>query len=133
IWQRRAYASRVVTLVKVCGIRSIAEGRAALDAGAQMLGFNFWPRSKRFISPADAAPIVAALRRDSLDWSAVGVFVDPSPEDAHDAAALCGLDYVQLSGYEPVDLVDQVRHPVIKAIHVRAGYEAAAVEAVASN
>ena len=70
-----------MTIVKVCGIRSIAEGRAALDAGAHMLGFVFWPRSKRFISPADAAPIVAALRRDSLDWSAVGVFVDPSPDE----------------------------------------------------
>jgi len=122
-----------VTLVKVCGIRSIAEGRAALESGAQMLGFVFWPRSKRFISPIDAAPIVAALRRDSLDWSAVGVFVDPLPDDAHDAAALCGLDYVQLSGHEATDLVDQVKHPVIKAIHVKAGDEAMAVEAVATN
>ena len=122
-----------MTVVKVCGIRSIAEGRAALDAGAQMLGFVFWPRSKRFIAPADAGPIIATLRRDSFDWAAVGVFVDPSLDDARAAAGLCGLDYVQLSGYEPVDLVDEVPYPVIKAIHIRAGDEAAAVETVASD
>ncbi len=119
-----------MTLVKVCGIRSIAEGRAALEAGANMLGFIFWPPSKRFIAPSDAAPIVAELRRESLDWSAVGVFVDPPASDAAAASRLCGLDYVQLSGYEPAALVRQMPRPTIKAVHVRAGDEPAAAQAV---
>jgi phosphoribosylanthranilate isomerase len=122
-----------MTLVKVCGIRSIAEGRAALDAGANLLGFIFWAPGKRFITPADAAQIIAALRRERLDWSAVGVFVDPEPEAVAHARRLCGLDYVQLSGHEALDLVELLPRPIIKAIHVRAGNEAAAVDTIAAN
>ena len=92
-----------MTLVKVCGIRSVAEGRVALEAGADWLGFIFWRPGKRYIAPADAAEIIAALRRESLAWSAVGVFVDPPLQDVQHAADLCGLDYIQLSGDEPAD------------------------------
>jgi phosphoribosylanthranilate isomerase len=122
-----------VTLVKVCGIRSIAEGRAALEAGANFLGFIFWTPGKRYIAPSDAALIISTLRRDSLDWSAVGVFVDPSPGEVSEASDLCGLDYVQLSGQEPAELVAAMPRPTVKAIHVRAGYESAAAETIISD
>jgi phosphoribosylanthranilate isomerase len=122
-----------VTLVKVCGIRSIAEGRAALEAGANFLGFIFWAPGKRFIAPTDAALIISTLRRDSLDWSAVGVFVDPNSADVRATSDLCGLDYVQLSGQEPAELVAAMPRPTVKAIHVRAGYESAAAETITSN
>lgn len=122
-----------MTMVKVCGIRSIAEGRAALEAGANLLGFVFWPRSKRFVTPPDAARIIAALRQESLDWSAVGVFVDPSASDTAEASDVCGLDYVQLSGDEPAELIQAMPRPTIKAIHVRAGNEADAAEIVAND
>jgi phosphoribosylanthranilate isomerase len=122
-----------VTLVKVCGIRSIAEGRAALEAGADFLGFIFWPPGKRFIAPADAARIISTLRRDSLEWSAVGVFVDPSSAAAREARDLCGLDYIQLSGQEPPELVAAMPRPTLKAIHVRAGDEAAAAETITTD
>src|SRR5689334_25152372 len=104
-----------MTLVKICGIRSVAEGHAALEAGANLLGFVFWPRSKRFISPAQAASIIRELRRASLDWSAVGVFVDPSPAEAAEAARVCGLDLIQLSGYEPAATVEAMPLPTLKA------------------
>jgi len=122
-----------MTLVKVCGIRSLAEGRVALEAGANLLGFMFWPTSKRFIAPADAAPIIATLRRDSLNWSAVGVFVDPSPIEAASASDMCGLDYVQLSGDESRALVEQMPRPTIKAVHVRGGDEASAAARVTAD
>jgi phosphoribosylanthranilate isomerase len=122
-----------MTLVKVCGLRSLDEGRAALQAGANWLGFIFWRPGKRFIAPADAAQIIRNLRDVSTDWSAVGVFVDPLLADVEEAVALCGLDYVQLSGDESAATVDAMPRPAIKAIHVRTGQEAAAADIVATN
>jgi phosphoribosylanthranilate isomerase len=126
-----------VTLVKVCGLRSLEEARVALDAGANMLGFIFWTPGKRYIAPAQAALIIETLRSSapysSFDWSAVGVFVDPSLEEVEEATALCALDYVQLSGQESVELVSAMPRPTFKAIHVRTGDEAAAADLVLSD
>ena len=74
-----------MTLVKVCGLRSVSEARVALQAGANYLGFIFWKPGKRYIAPTDAAHIISTLRTESLDWSAVGVFVDPDPDAVADA------------------------------------------------
>jgi phosphoribosylanthranilate isomerase len=122
-----------VTLVKVCGLRSLPEARVALQAGANYLGFIFWKPGKRYITPPDAAHIIATLRAESLDWSAVGVFVDPALDEVTEIADVCGLDYVQLSGHEPPEAPPKMPRPTIKALHVRVGQEAAAAEAVTSN
>src|SRR6185436_12288509 len=47
--------------VKICGIRSLEEAEAALDEGADALGFNFWPKSPRYITPRSASEIIARL------------------------------------------------------------------------
>jgi phosphoribosylanthranilate isomerase len=122
-----------VTLVKVCGLRSLPEARVALEAGANLLGFIFWQPGKRFIPPAEAAVIINRLRREFTDWSAVGVFVDPAPEEVAEATSVCGLDYIQLSGHENADVVDAMPRPTLKAIHVRAGQERTAADMVVSN
>jgi len=122
-----------VTLVKVCGLRSLPEARAAVQAGANWLGFIFWPSGKRYVSPADAGRIIASLRQEFSAWSAVGVFVDPSLADVEQTVAACGLDYVQLSGDESAATVAAMPRPTIKAIHVRTGHEAAAVDLVAAD
>ncbi len=122
-----------MTLVKVCGIRSLPEARAALQYGADYLGFIFWQPGKRYIAPAEAAHIVAALRAESLNWSAVGVFVDPSLAEVETASHLCGLDYVQLSGDESAELVAAMPRPTFKALHIRAGQEGRAAEVVDAN
>jgi phosphoribosylanthranilate isomerase len=123
-----------MTLVKVCGIRTVEEGLVALDAGADWLGFVLWPRSKRAIEPAQAAWVIRQLRNQRhWDWSAVGVFVDPSPNEAQDAARLCDLDYVQLSGDETAPLIAQMPLPAVKALHVRRGEEAAAAAVIADD
>jgi phosphoribosylanthranilate isomerase len=121
------------TLVKICGIRSLSDGRVALDAGADLLGFIFWKPGKRYIAPPDAARIIQALRAESTNWSAVGVFVDPSVEDVRGTAAACDLDYIQLSGDESVATVEAMPRPTLKAVHVRAGGESAAAELVETN
>jgi phosphoribosylanthranilate isomerase len=122
-----------VTLVKVCGLRSLPEARVALEAGANLLGFIFWKPGKRYIAPPDAARIIGALRSESRDWSAVGVFVDPTPDEVAAANDLCDFDFVQLSGDEPADLVGAMPRPTIKALHVRSGEEASAAQTVAEN
>jgi phosphoribosylanthranilate isomerase len=122
-----------MTQVKICGLRSLSEARIALQSGANLLGFIFWKPGKRYIAPPEAARIIAALRTESLDWSAVGVFVDPTPTEVREATEVCGLDYVQLSGDETRELVAAMPRPTLKALHVRAGQETAAAEAVASN
>ena len=122
-----------MTLVKVCGMRSLPEARVALEAGANLLGFIFWKPGKRYITPPDAARIISALRAESRDWSAVGVFVDPLPADVSEVAALCDLDYVQLSGEEPADVIAAMPRPTFKALHVKAGHEATAAEIVAAD
>jgi len=64
-------------IVKVCGVTTREDAQAALDAGANALGFNFYPRSPRFLSFEKAADMIAALRGDFLR---VGVFVNPQDE-----------------------------------------------------
>ena len=97
-----------------------------------MLGFIFWKPGKRYIAPADAARIINTLRAESSNWSAVGVFVDPALDEVQQAVAESGLDYVQLSGHETVATVEAMPRPTLKAVHVRAGGEAAA-DLVASD
>jgi phosphoribosylanthranilate isomerase len=122
-----------VTLVKVCGLRSLPEARVALEAGADLLGFIFWKPGKRYIAPAEAARIIAALRSESRGWSAVGVFVDPTPQEVAEANHLCDFDFVQLSGNEPAEVIGAMPRPTIKALHVQAGDEATAARMVADN
>jgi len=122
-----------MTQVKICGLRSLPEARVAVQAGANLLGFIFWKPGKRYVTPVDASHIIATLRAESLNWSAVGVFVDPTLQEVREVVDVCGLDYVQLSGNETPELVAAMPRPAVKALHVRAGQERAAAEAVASN
>ena len=101
--------------VKVCGIRTLEAARAAVSAGADMIGFVF-AESKRKITPEKAAQIAEALP-DSIEK--VGVFVNESPEKMAEIAERAGLDYLQLHGDETAEDVAQIPYPVIKAFPVR--------------
>jgi phosphoribosylanthranilate isomerase len=122
-----------MTVVKICGLRSLADARVALEAGANLLGFIFWKPGKRYIAPTDAARIIAALRAESLEWAAVGVFVDPTLAEVHETANTCGLDYVQLSGQETPEFVAAMPRPTLKALHVRVGQEMATADTIRCN
>jgi phosphoribosylanthranilate isomerase len=104
-----------LTLVKICGICDVAGARAAVDAGADLLGFHFCSSSRR-LAPEDARAIVGALDRVPR---LVGVFID-SPEDEVDQVAeFVGLDLVQLHGSEAPGF--RSRRPIVKALKVRDG------------
>lgn len=83
--------------VKICGIKSLAEARLAVEAGASALGFVFAP-SPRQVTPEEAA----AICRELPPFVArVGVFVNEDPARVEAVARACGLDAVQLHGEEP--------------------------------
>lgn len=89
-----------MTLVKVCGITNAGDARAAVEAGAGALGFNFYPKSPRYLSPADAASITAEVPAGVLK---VGVFVNESPARLAEIVREAGLDVAQLHGNEGAD------------------------------
>lgn len=82
-------------MVKICGITNREDALAAVEAGASAVGFNFWPGSPRYIAPAFAAEIAAALPKSVLR---VGVFVDASAVEVKAIAREVGLDVAQTHG-----------------------------------
>src|SRR5512137_1257403 len=102
--------------VKICGITRLEDALAAAEAGADALGFNFWPQSKRFIEPAAAGEIIRKL---PPFVSTVGVFVNPTKKEAREAAERSGVQWLQLHGDEPPEFCAAMPLPVIKGIRVR--------------
>ncbi|MDQ2712503.1 MAG: phosphoribosylanthranilate isomerase [Acidobacteriota bacterium] len=88
-------ASPLPFIVKVCGITNEEDAGVAADAGANAIGFNFYPKSPRFIS-LDLAHRIAATLPDSV--LKVGVFVEPSEAEVHEAIDRVPLDVLQLHG-----------------------------------
>jgi len=82
-------------VLKICGITNLEDAAAAVEGGATAIGFNFWPRSPRYIAPDEAAriPTRAGIRR-------VGVFVNEMPARIEEVARLVRLDVAQLHGDE---------------------------------
>ena len=86
-----------MTLVKICGITSLEDALAAVDAGADALGFNFYRPSPRYISPNDAREIIKQVPETILT---VGVFVNEDVESVVRIVAEARLSAVQLHGDE---------------------------------
>ncbi|HEX5472467.1 MAG TPA: phosphoribosylanthranilate isomerase [Lacipirellulaceae bacterium] len=84
--------------IKICGITNVDDAHAAIDAGTDALGFNFYRSSKRFIDHQAARRIADQL---PTSVAKVGVFVDHPLEEILEAAARLRLDYIQLHGNEP--------------------------------
>src|ERR1700755_2088326 len=110
-----------MTLVKVCGITNLEDALAALEAGADVLGFNFYARSPRYVAPADARLIVEQ-RPEGL--TCVGVFVNElSPEDVLRIARESGVAAAQLHGDETPEFCRALAGlKTIKALRVGKGY-----------
>lgn len=83
-----------MTRVKICGVRDAAAFDAATEAGAEWIGFNFFPRSPRFITAADAALLTAGRRAGGP--MLVGLFVEPTDEAVASVLAQVPLDILQL-------------------------------------
>lgn len=102
------------TLVKICGLTNLDDARVAVAAGADLLGFIFYAKSPRYVTPATAATIVHTLRDDRMTRrqddkgtlsftpspKLVGVFVNASVAEIELVVEQVGLDFVQLHGNE---------------------------------
>jgi phosphoribosylanthranilate isomerase len=104
-----------MTLVKICGIRTTDAAQAAIDAGADYLGFIFAP-SRRQVSAGTVAAIRSDLEPAGKVVPLVGVFVDPDPAELTEIVAESGIDVVQLSGEEAPDAFATFPTPIFKAI-----------------
>ena len=94
-------------MIKVCGVTTLDDARMVADAGAGMIGLNFYPKSPRYLAPDAAAGLIAALRAQygAACPAFAGVFVNADPVDVAAIRAQTGLDFVQLHGDEPPDAV----------------------------
>ncbi len=101
--------------VKICGITIFDDALCAVESGADAIGFNFYPQSKRYISPDHAAEIIDRLPGNVMR---VGVFVNPDREYVDAAIENSGISGLQFSGNELPEAVLGYHLPVIKAIHV---------------
>ena len=98
--------------VKICGITNFRDAHAATKAGADYLGFIFYPPSKRSITPEAARDIVTQLRRRGDCPLLVGVFVNETAETMAALLEECDLDLAQLSGDEVPKLVGDADSPI---------------------
>jgi phosphoribosylanthranilate isomerase len=102
--------------IKICGITTLEDALAAIEAGADMLGFNFYPPSPRYIVPSACAAMVATLRARGAATTMVGVFVNVPPAKVAMILEECGLDLAQLSGDEPPSDLAMLGERALKGI-----------------
>ena len=111
--------------VKICGITNVEDALAAVEAGADLLGFIFYPPSPRYVTMERTGDIIATLRRSERGTGReqplrmVGVFVDEELGRVLEAIRECDLDYAQLHGEETPEYVAALGRHAIKALRVR--------------
>jgi phosphoribosylanthranilate isomerase len=108
-----------MTKVKICGITNLEDALLSVKLGADALGFNFYPKSPRYITPEDAREIIEQLPSDVLK---VGVFVNEEIQKIIEIIEKAKLDAVQLHGDEQCEFVTSLkgstRAEIIKAVRV---------------
>ncbi|KIL48825.1 phosphoribosylanthranilate isomerase [Jeotgalibacillus alimentarius] len=102
-------------LVKICGLMNKQDVTAAVDSGADYLGFVF-ADSKRRVTPEHAARISTGVPEHVLK---VGVFVNPTKEEVEETVRVAKLDLIQLHGEESPKFCQAMQKPVIKAFSIR--------------
>lgn len=106
------------TAVKICGITRVEDALAAAALGAHALGFVFYPRSPRCVSPQQAALIVKRL---PPFVTTVALFVNADAEEVNVILRAVPLDLLQFHGDESPEYCAQFDRPFIKALRVRPG------------
>jgi phosphoribosylanthranilate isomerase len=111
-----------MALVKICGITNMSDAVAAVEAGADFLGFNFYEGSPRYISPRDAAVIVGEMPENV---GCAGVFVKvPDPDAVISIADHTGIDWIQLHGDESPDYCNAFTgRNLIKVVRARPDFQ----------
>jgi phosphoribosylanthranilate isomerase len=104
-------------LVKICGLTTADDAAAAAAAGADAIGVNLWPGSKRYVTAQAARAVLAAVPSGVLK---VGVFVDAPAAEVAQRIVELGLDRAQLHGDElAADFAALDPARIIRAVRVR--------------
>jgi phosphoribosylanthranilate isomerase len=104
-----------MTKVKICGIRFFDDGFDAIEAGADYLGFNFYPKSLRYVEPEVCKRIIGLLKAQFPEVKYVGVFVNSETDYIKDVMRFCSLDLIQLHGDETPAVLAQLGFSAYKA------------------
>jgi tryptophan synthase beta chain len=130
-WGEDPGAADRAPFVKICGITEAGGLRAAMAAGADAVGLNLVPGTRRALTEAEAADLAGLART----WRGgdprpriVGIFADRPAAEVAAAATRIGLDAVQLSGSEAPGDLEAMSLPVLKVLHVPESVAADAVE-----
>jgi len=103
-----------MTKIKICGIKNVTDALAAMDAGADLIGFNFYPKSPRYIDVGRCRDIMSVMRRYG-HITYVGVFVNSSVEEIYATMETCGLSLAQLHGDETPEILSALHGKAFKA------------------
>ncbi len=104
--------------VKVCGLTRSQDARLACEFGADAVGFIFYPKSPRFITPDKAGEIASGLPEQI---TRIGVFVSPEPVQVQAAISAAGLDAVQIHGSDTPELYSALPVQTICALNLPPG------------
>jgi len=113
----------ISTKIKICGITNAEDAVKAVELGADLLGFNFYPKSKRFIDPKDAGKIIRKL---PAFVDTVGLFVNADADEIRKISKELMLNWVQLHGDESPGFclsLNNIPAQIIKAIRVKDGHD----------
>ena len=100
--------------IKICGIKTVRDALAAMDAGADLIGFNFYPKSPRYIDPGRCRDIMAVMRKYG-HITYVGVFVNASVAEIRATMDTCALTLAQLHGDETAEKLNLLNGRAFKA------------------
>jgi len=103
--------------VKICGITNLEDALASVRVGCDALGFVFYKRSPRYITPQKVRGIIRRLPKNVIK---VGVFVNAKEKTIKHIAKLCGLDILQLHGNESPEFCKKFQaYKIIKAFRIK--------------
>ena len=109
------------TLIKICGIKDLAEAGMAIKNGADILGFNLVKTSKRYIEPKVAKNIIKKIDRRKVEIA--GVFQNEEKEKDIEITDFLKLDLVQLHGEEEPEIYRRLKTKIIKVFPVERDFD----------
>ncbi|MFT3891228.1 MAG: phosphoribosylanthranilate isomerase [Anaerolineales bacterium] len=103
-----------MTKIKICGIKTVNDALAAIDAGADLIGFNFYPKSPRYVEVGVVRNIMSVMRRVGR-VTCVGVFVNAPVAEILATMDTLGLNLAQLHGDETPEMLKALDGKAFKA------------------
>jgi phosphoribosylanthranilate isomerase len=103
-----------MTKIKICGIKTVDDALAAMDAGADLLGFNFYPKSPRYINVGQCRDVMSVMRKYG-QITYVGVFVNASVAEIRATMETAALTLAQLHGDETSEMIRSLDGRAFKA------------------